>query len=285
MSRWKERGDFLKTILGFYNGRDWKNVKVRFIVSTGRTGTKFLAKFFDSFSSTINARHEPNPDFLKLGINYARGKVSFDKACATIKKSRLWICNEIDKNNVKIYIESNNRYFSLIPVLWKIFPDAKIVHIIRDGRDYVRSVMNRDHYTVKDGIYYKKKLRLQAIDFPDDFYYDKWNKMSQFEKCCWQWVKRDSFIYKEVKHDGRAITVKFEDIFDKNKDYTGLWKIVNFMQLDISKEKFIEKCNKFMDNKINRNKTYIFPHWKEWSKKQRQQFINIAGKHMELYGW
>lgn len=108
-----------------------------------------------------------------MGVGYARENIPFKKAKKKVNNGRLWICDELNKKESNFYIESNNRFFSLIPVLWKLFPESKIVHIVRDGRDYVRSIMNRDHYTYKDKIFYKKDLRLKATDFPNDPYCEK----------------------------------------------------------------------------------------------------------------
>lgn len=111
-SRWQERKNSFKANLGFFRNRNWEGVNVAFVVSTGRTGTQFLTRFFRGLSPQIDARHEPNPDFLKLGVDFARGKISFQKAANAIKKGRLWVCDEINKTGKDIYIESNNRYFS-----------------------------------------------------------------------------------------------------------------------------------------------------------------------------
>lgn len=109
------------------------------------------------------------------------------------------------------------------------------------------------------------------------------NEMSQFEKCCWQWVKRDSFIYKVVKDDERVITVKFEDIFDKSNHE--LWNILSFLEIDMNREKFNRICEKFMNKKINKSKRYTFPYWKKWDISLREKFVNIAGQHMKNYNY
>jgi len=284
-TRREQRINYLKTKLGFFRKASWEGVKVVFIISTGRTGTRFLARFFRSFSPAIDSRHEPDPDFLKLGVGYARDKVSLEDAVTVIRERRLWIADSMRKNNKNIYIESNNRYFSLIPILWGIFPQAKIIHIVRDGRDVVRSTMNRDFYTPRDGIYFRKKLRLQATDFLKDPYCDKWSSMTQFEKCCWHWVRKDGFINQAIKGDSRAITVKFRDIFNKESNYQGLWEIVNFMGIGIDKDIFKKQCSLAMDKKINVSKREEFPSWQKWSQEQREQFMNIAGEYMKLYGY
>lgn len=285
MSRWEERKNKLKTALGFFNGMNWEGINTNFIVSTGRTGTEFLARFFNSLSSDIDARHEPDPDFLKLGVEYAKGKVFFEKACRIIKKGRLWICDEVKKRDKNIYIEANNRFFSLIPVLRKVFPKAKIIHIVRDGRDYVRSVMNRNYYTPQDKIYYKKDLRLQAIDFPEDLYNNKWKNMSRFEKCCWEWVKKDSFIHETIKDDPLAETFKFEDIFYKKDGIEKVWQMGDFMNLDVDRDYLEYQWKELIDKKINLSKTYKFPGWDKWDEKMRKQFMDIAGGHVKKYGY
>jgi len=284
-TRRDERINYLKTTLGFFTSASWNGIRVNFLISTGRTGTAFLAKFFRTFSPNIDSRHEPDPDLLKLGVNFARGKVSFEKAVRTITKSRQWICANLNKQKKDIYIESNNRLFSLIPALWEVFPAARIIHITRDGRDIVRSTMNRDHYTPKDGIYFRKNLRMQGIDFPGDPYREKWNTMTQFEKACWHWAKKDGILHNSIKNDPRAITIKFEDIFSKENNYPGLWEMIEFMDLGISKNVFSSKCKDLMDQRFNINKNETFPRWTEWDSKQRRQFMDIAGEHMKLYGY
>jgi len=284
-TRRAQRINYLKTKLGFFKNASWEGVKVIFIVSTGRTGTRFLARFFRLFSLAIDSRHEPDPDFLKLGVNYAKGLVSAEVAAKIIKERRLWICDSMRKNNKNIYIESNNRYFSLIPILWQIFPDAKVIHIVRDGRDVVRSTMNRDFYTPRDGIYFRKKLRLQASDFANDPYYDQWKTMTQFQKACWHWVKKDSFIRQAVKDDHRAMRVKFEDIFNRESSYQGLWEMINFMDIGVDRESFQKQCELSMDKKLNISKKEEFPRWQNWSPEQKKQFMNIAGEYMNLYGY
>lgn len=149
----------------------------------------------------------------------------------------------------------------------------------------MRSVMNRDHYTLKDKIYYKKGLRLQAIDFSKDFYYGKWSNMSQFEKCCWQWQKKDNFIYDAIKNDSHAITIKFEDIFNKEKGHLGIYQLVDFLNIQLPKGKIENLCENSMGNRVNINKKEDFPRWRKWDNSLRKRFLNIASSQMKRYNY
>lgn len=50
---------------------DLSQLKLFFIVSTGRTGTRTLANFLNHFAINM-ALHEPSPDMLEEGNDYAR---------------------------------------------------------------------------------------------------------------------------------------------------------------------------------------------------------------------
>lgn len=274
ISRYKFKLDLLIARLGFLSFLDWQNIRVYFIVSTGRTGTKFLAEFLNKFEG-IEARHEPRPHFLKLANEYAVGKIDFDTTKKRIGRLRKIILRELRKLNADVYVESNNRLFSLIPVLRAIFKDSKIIHIVRDGRDIVRSGMSRMWYKPDDPF-----SRIKATDFPGDPYFEEWGNMSRFEKICWWWQKKDSFIYEAVKDRKDCITVRFEDIFDSDRDYSGMRTIMDFMNLNTNIE-----LNANVMSKVHSSHSYETPHWKNWEVHLRHKFMNIAGQHMKRYGY
>lgn len=266
--------DRIKMKMNLISNVDAHSINKTFIISTGRTGTKFFAKFFNQVYD-FKALHEPNPDFIKYSIEFAKKDIKIKEAEDHIKNYRKAIFRDLKRRNIHNYIESNNRLFSLIKPLRKIYPEAKIIHIVRDGRDYVRSGMGRDWYTSTD-----KRPRLKAKFLPEDSFFDKWEKMSRFEKICWRWQKKDNFIYSNLKNDNNYIRVKFEDIF-KNRNKKGLYKIIKFVGLEKSKvEPLIDKM---LNKKINSSTNYKIPKWSHWSEKKKKIFDNIAGEHMEKY--
>ena len=51
---------------------DWDDMESVFFVSTGRTGTKFFARFFSTAYDNVLAYHEPTPDLFDLGLQYQK---------------------------------------------------------------------------------------------------------------------------------------------------------------------------------------------------------------------
>ncbi|MFB6357344.1 MAG: hypothetical protein ABEJ65_12625, partial [bacterium] len=110
-----------------------------------------------------------------LAIAKAREEVEQREATMRLRAKRQVLLREIPGEI--IYLEANNRFFSLISELREIFGDLKIVHIIRDGRDYVRSGLSRPgnwHWYDDNDPWANRGLRLKATMFPDDPYHDEW---------------------------------------------------------------------------------------------------------------
>ncbi|MBE9117842.1 sulfotransferase [Lusitaniella coriacea LEGE 07157] len=261
---------------GLLGKQNWGAIDKVFIVSTGRTGTKFFAKFFSFFPSTLSL-HEPNPSCLKLAVDYAQELVSYDTAVKTIEENRRVLGRSAKRLDAKLYIESNNRFFSLLKPLREVFPDAKIVYIVRDGRDYVRSGMARWWYTEED-----RGSRLRADMFPSDPYASKWEEMSRFEKIAWRWQKKDGLINKNFQYLDNAIKVTFEDIF-KSPDRKGLFEITRFIGIPDSEVQYHLDESKIGDKKVNTNRKEVIPKWQNWSDEMKHEFDAIAGEHMKLH--
>lgn len=271
------RADRALLRLGLLGKQNWTGINTVFIVSTGRTGTKFFARFFAGIKG-IHAVHEPRPNLLKYALAYAQGKRSFDDASKFLEWSRRAAAKDTRRRACSTYIESNNRLFSLLKPLRTVFPDARIVHIVRDGRDYVKSGMARRWYTKRD---YKK--REHAHMFPGDPYLSEWDTMTRFEKICWRWQKKDGFITRDFDDiDGPKLRVTFEDIFN-DPERKGLYEITRFLGIEDSiTSKQVEQIG---DRQINANTAFEerIDSWSDWDDRLRMSFDRIAGAHMRLH--
>jgi hypothetical protein len=258
---------------GAWRNLSWEGYQTVFIVSTGRTGTQLLSSFFDQYEHIVSL-HEPAPNFLRLGNDVASGKISQECARRRVTAERKLVLRKLDPAKVTMYIESNNMLFSLIPVIRSVFPKCTIIHIVRDGRDVVRSGFSRPWYASNDPM-----PRIRARDFPDDPFFSTWDELSRFEKICWWWQKRDTIIYESVENRADSITLKYEDIFDKERGFPGVGKILEFVGLDAAFHADM------FSNKVNFTKEYVIPHWTEWDASLRRSFLTIAGERLTFYGY
>ncbi|MGH8488799.1 MAG: sulfotransferase [Gammaproteobacteria bacterium] len=156
----------------------WRGLqKLYFFLSTPRSGSKWLSEFLDR-ATPLRGTHE-----FTLNHRFQDGQLRADKLTlehtndltanpALVRdlmlESRAWI-----EESPRDYAEANVYLGHFIGTLDQVFPDATLVHLHRDPKDVIRSLINRDWY-----------------DTPEDDRHpsvpvDGWSQMSQFEKACW----------------------------------------------------------------------------------------------------
>lgn len=85
---------------------------------------------------------EFNHDLLANNLNSCKGNSSYGELCKAVYLSRLSI---FDKEEAKLIVDKNPIYSYMIPYLRKVFPNAKYIHLHRDYRGVVNSVLKLMH--------------------------------------------------------------------------------------------------------------------------------------------
>lgn len=237
----------------FFNEKD-----IFFILGMGRSGTKLLANLLNHDPNSL-IFHEPvKKDFEEIverNENY-------------LKERKKILYHRIKDQEFEIYGEVNSNLRYHVHALSDYFPDVTLIHNVRDGRDVVRSVMSRDHYT-GDGIGHHS-LKPQK----EDLLYEQWDRLSRFEKICWLWKDAVKKTEKYCQH-----TIHFEKW---TKDYHYFKKsVLQSTGTYIPEEQWEEA----MSIPNNQSSQYVIPHWKEWEEDKVRAFKNICGKELRKYGY
>lgn len=160
----------------------WRGTqRFTFILSTARAGSTWLARNLDRGTSCV-ARHE-----LTLNHRYRDDQLVAEKRTGTgardfladkpmvwrlLAETRAWIEDEGSD-----YIEANVYLPHVLSALQAVFPEAELLHLHREPRDVVRSLLNRGWYdTPHDDRHPRMDVR-------------GWDQMGQLERCCW-YVRR-----------------------------------------------------------------------------------------------
>ncbi|MFX1352807.1 MAG: hypothetical protein ACFFGP_02475, partial [Promethearchaeota archaeon] len=237
-------------------------------------------------------------------------KIQLEKGIRSFIKERYKLHKSINK---KCYIESNPYLCLLIPIIRNVFNNYKVVYIVRDGRDWLRSAISRGIYSsyihktqfplvpllrfipIKILFYIQKILklnlkplirdvyRIRAIDFDNDPFRKSWFAMTQFEKLAWKWDKLNTAVFEAIKNDQNVLIIKFEDIFNYDKDFAGFFKILDHFGLKLDNNTVRLKIRELFSKKINKTVNYKIPHWKDWNLKLTKRFNLIANGTMHLY--
>jgi hypothetical protein len=285
------------------------------VTSLGRTGTKFFHTLFQEAVSDGTSLHEPDVlnvvqyegtgervrQFLKqvreagaynlivrkalgrwslveLSDARVRGTLSYAEAVRRVLSQR----GEFVRSRPgAVYVEASIGYYGLIDVLRDVYRHCRVVYVIRDGRDWVRSHMNWGQ------MYGKGKIRSliahtwpAACEIPDDPYRARWQSLSRFERICWAWVRLNGYALGTVEESPYASVFRFEDVFHSEDRYRHLADLVRFATaLPYVAQFATSSLEGWLDRQIHTSSPQ-FPSWEGWSMEQRQQFETICGPLM-----
>ncbi len=248
-----------------YVKRKLEEKEIFFIVSTGRTGTVWMSQLL-SKAVDDHVYHEPVPletfahrdAFLSSEIaeEYVRG----------FRIKDIYLRARSVKGHV--YGEVNGILRRHVSALKGELPQAKFVHVIRDGRDFVRSVVSRGTYSGKHEVYG------DFVPPPVYMSISEWANISEFEKSCWIWRWENEHLRKLV---GR--TVRFEDILANYQSFKQ--GILDPLGLTLDESVW----ERSIGEPKNQTESYQMEDWSGWSRENKQAFINICGEEMALHGY
>ena len=176
---------------------------------------------------------------------------------------------ELVKNwNSDVYGEANSNLRYHRQALMESIPNAKLLHVVRDGRDVVRSIMARKHYAEGATGHHELKPR------EDDPLLEHWDQMTRFEKVCWLWADTNRSIQRDV-----IPYVKFE-LLVIDYDYF-LKHIETYLDIKISEVLW----NEVVLKPTNITKHFNYPNWTDWDDSLMQAFNPICEKEMKYFGY
>lgn len=253
------------------------------VLSTGRTGTNFLSRLLSSLS---------------MGDISHQGK--FSRTANIV--GNLGLCPDFEewtKKTLKHLLGRVDRLGStadpLLSIAYTLLLDhekqsnqPKMLHVVRDPRNFVTSFMN----------WRKQRLRRMVLHHLTPFWqpnpwsigdrggFESYLKMSKFEHFCWIWAyKNNLFGKKIVEYEVESFFLKFETLMNLSDTENKSIETINAMSsfLNISETRLIEQMDKIPV--LNSSLTKSFPKWTQWTNKQAKILEKHCGPLMKKYGY
>ena len=245
-----------------------------FILSSGRTGTKFLAEFFGANFANVVARHEPAPSYQLRMLSNARaaGAASRSVLAAALRLSRpgLW------RGGDGLVIESNPFLYGFVDVLGELADSPTIIHIVRDPRTYVPSAINHGG---SSGL---KAAASALIPFwfpPVRLAPGVGAHPGPVELFAGEWALVNRFL---VEHGGGLPgyhRLRFEALFDAEN--SGLRRMVELLGLSYPGDAAPVSAAE----KVNAGRLNAIGGWASWEAGQRAAVERICGGLMREWGY
>jgi hypothetical protein len=170
--------------------------------------------------------------------------------------------------NPATYGEVNGLLRCHAQAIKNVFPEATILHLVRDGRDVVRSTMPRRTMTPRNPF----SMFIHPIQ--TDPWRGRWSEMDRFARICWFWQEENCRLRQTIGQ-----TVQFEKLLSS---------------FDYFHDRVLEPCHIEIDRKtweeaipspLNATVSHQMPKWEEWSLGQKKTFMEICGEEMARCGY
>ncbi|MBC7876601.1 MAG: sulfotransferase domain-containing protein [Anaerolineales bacterium] len=257
-----------------------KDTQPILIISTGRTGTIFLSRLFADLYPDTASYHErgasrPIQILTNLHFSHLLPKSVLKSAWKLLKGSEIESCEK------KFHIDANNFLYGLASLAPELYPNLKVVHIVRDPRTYVTSQLN---FSLQK---WTSFIANYFVPFwqPNPFLIgevplSKIFGFTRFEKYCWIWNFKNRVMDGLENSSTPYLRVRFEDLFNTSNSEELFGKISEFIGLPTVtgiRDRFREPAN-------TSSKT-DFPEWPEWTHQRAAQLQSFCGERMIKYGY
>ena len=271
-----------------------KDTQPILIISTGRTGTIFLSRLFtDLYPFDPDPPTGPSQDKPGVASHHERGASRVIQILTNLHFSHLFPKSglkaawkilkgrEIESCERQFHIDANNFLYGLASLAPELYPNLKVVHIVRDPRSYVTSQLNfsrqkRTSFIANYFVPFWQPNPFLVGELP----INKVFTFTRFEKYCWIWNFKNRVMERLENSTTPYMRVRFEDLFNSNDPEDLFGKITDFIGLPRVtgiRDRFREPAN-------TSSKT-VFPEWREWTPQQAAQLQSLCGERMSKYGY
>lgn len=184
---------------------------------------------------------------------------------------------------------NNPPFVGIIP---KVFPDAKLIVIFRDGRDFVRSANAADGpdpapvgWSGNDCPHTKRERfiafgRLRPKDSEDRD--SEWQSMTPLDKNAWLWSETNRLILEGLPawKSENVFVIRFEAFF---ANPVGSYaELRNFLGLDGPPPAGLATI---LSRPLNQRAEYTLSKWHDWPEQTHRAFTTHAGEMMQRLGY
>ena len=260
-----------------------------FIVSSGRSGTAMLHKALSAVPG-VEMHHEYMVQIIQpLAV---RRYLNLADPAQTARLIAETYGAAVRYSEASHWGDSSNKLSWLIPELAAAFPQARFVHLVRDGRKVASSYFHK----LGDECYDDRSTAILQAHYdapethpappPEKKYWwpvprhdaktaDKFRAFSQFERICWHWAEVNRLALEELSRlpGERTMFVRLEELRASPSEVRALYDFLDLPWRDEAYGVFARPHN------VNRPEDRLL------DAAQRAQFEAIAGDMLARLGY
>lgn len=245
---------------------DWMdNIDLFFILAIGRSGSMFLANLLNQ-APGAKVYHEPTRVDFAAYIEAFHEEKAADDYLRRFRK--LEIYHRVHDGELKTYGEVNSNLRRHGRALKEAFRSVTLIHLVRDGRDAIRSMMSRRTFRPWDPVTAPIEPR------EGEPWAKEWPRMDRFERLSWYWMSENRYLRRVIDR-----TVQIEKLLSDYEYFAT--RLLDPLGLTVSEHAW----QVARQRPKNATKQYQIPHWSDWETQRREAFESICGEEMYKNGY
>jgi len=260
-----------------------------FILGSGRCGTFQIFKLLEGIDGLETHHEYLFENILKPAALFRMKVIKSRDVKSVLEKTHKPALHYTEE---KFWVDSSNALPWIVEPLYEMFPNARFIHLIRDGRKVVSSFYNKFSDVVYDDRCVSvvnewlekpctmpepppEKKYWRPFPVKKESFYDEFKNFSRFQRLCYYWQDLNMSIRNSLIDipDRQKMFVRLEDLTSDTlvlKDFLGMF------DTEINDD-FIEMLKKPVNVAVPKN----FP----LSQEQTKEFDDICSKVMSTFGY
>ena len=224
-----------------------------YLVSTGRTGTKYFSNFFSTYGIDVTSYHTSK--FTRtvnvLGNMYRQKMLSRRMMKMLLKHIKF---HSVQSHNSR-YIECNPYYYNIIDIIDDFFPEAKFIFVVRSPKSFISSYIKMERQRWKSTIanrlipFWQPTSYLDQIRGIGNNYYQR---VEFFSKV---WARKNTTIMKALSGRNNSISLRFEQVFNPATGVDVMKGLIKWLDIGLKKpitqEMIVTKKNATIEDNVN----------------------------------
>jgi len=275
------------------------NRNLFFGVGSGRCGTMLLANLLNTEEETL-CLHEGKIRTLESGgeqvIDYLtlQNKSVYDHpetAADTLHRARHNLDSLFDQRKVQALGDIAYYYAPFVDAMRVAFPNARLIYLYRDGREFVRSAITSEIPDPTPVGWLDRKPTTKIERFislgrlrprPESHLSDIWPNLTAIERNTWLWSETNTIILDALGtwDDSRVFRVRFEDFVS---DVLGTYEEIRlFLGFSGQMSKHVVRL---IERPINSRVEKKLLTWDKWRVGEKEGFMKYGGPMMDRLGY
>jgi hypothetical protein len=257
------------------------------VASHPRSGSRLVGALLNAGGSEA-AAHEYLAKLSSMGVSvptlYYEGKVGLEAVLDLLEHYE-------HTPTPQVRIDSNWKLTWILEPFLQRYPQARVLHLVRDPAATVRSCHNLDYYGVLQAhpAFAEDHARNYWLRWLPRVRRDDWDALSPFERNCALWAESQRLLREGLARHARVLRVRLEDLLTDDAVVARIFEFFGLPQPAVKDVAGVLAARinerRGVKARVETNRGDMLPSFEEWPAPLRARFAALCGEQARALGY